>query len=253
MSTLEGRNALVTGGGSGVGAAIAVALAEAGATVTIAGRRAGPLEETAACHARIRTFVADVTDEARVAMLFDDIEASVGPVDIAVANAGAAASEPFAHISSEKFQDMIAANLTGTFLTLRRAAAPMLELGWGRMICIASTAGLRGYPYVAAYCAAKHGVVGLVRALAVEYARRGITANALCPGFTESPMLKASVENIVQKTGRTEAEARRALVAGNPMGRFVEPAEVAAAVLWLCGPGSGAVNGQAVGISGGEV
>lgn len=253
MIDLDGRHALVTGGGSGVGAAIAVSLAEAGASVTIAGRRQAVLEETAARHRQIRPLVADVTDENSVSALFDEAAAHFGPVDIAVANAGAASSRPFARTSLDDFRAMIDVNLTGAFLTLRRASPAMIERGYGRLICIASTAGLKGYPYVAGYCAAKHGVVGMVRALAVELAKTGVTVNALCPGFTDTPLLEESVRNIVAATGRAEDEARRALAAANPMGRFVAPEEIAESVLWLCGPHSASINGQAVAIAGGEV
>jgi NAD(P)-dependent dehydrogenase (short-subunit alcohol dehydrogenase family) len=253
MATLDNHHALVTGGGSGVGAAIACTLAGAGARVTVAGRRAEKLEEVASRHKNIRGVVADITDEASVSALYEAAAEHAGAVDIVVANAGFAASEPFSDTTLGAFRAAVDVNLTGTFLTLRGAAVSMRARGYGRMICIASTAGLKGYPYVAAYCAAKHGVVGMVRALAVEYARTGITVNALCPGFTESPMLEASVANIVARTGRSDTEARKALASSNPMGRFVQPQEVAAAVLWLCGPDSGAVNGQAVAISGGEI
>ncbi len=252
MSALAGRHALVTGGGSGVGAAIAERFAAAGATVTIAGRRRAPLDEVASRHDGIHAVTADITDESSVAELFTAAVDHAGAVDIVVANAGTSSSQPFAKTTLDTWHKMLSVNLTGTFLTLRHAAPSMLERGYGRMICVASTAGLKGYPYVASYCAAKHGVVGLVRALSVEYARKGITVNALCPGFTETPMLDASVVNIVRTTGRSEAEARKALASSNPMGRFIQPVEVAEAALWLCGPNSDSINGQAVNISGGE-
>jgi 3-hydroxybutyrate dehydrogenase len=253
MNILEKRHALVTGGGSGVGARIALTLAEAGAAVTIAGRRREALDAIASRHDRIHGISANITHEDDVALLFEEAVAQSGAVDIVVANAGAASSAPFAKWSLDDWNAMLGVNLTGTFLTLRQAAPSMLEQGYGRMICIASTAGLKGYSYVAPYCAAKHGVVGLVRALALEYARKGITVNALCPGFTESPMLDESIANIVATTGRSEADARKALSSTNPMGRFIAPREVAQAVLWLCGPNSDSVNGQALGISGGEI
>ncbi len=252
MSPLADRHALVTGGGSGVGAAIALALAGAGARVTIAGRRREALAHTAARHPAITAIVADVTDDDAVAALFRQAGRRHGPAQVVVANAGASTSQPFAKTSPADWQRMLDVNLTGCFLTFRHAVPAMLEAGHGRLIAVASTAAQKGYGYVAGYCAAKHGVLGLVRALAVEYARKGITANALCPGFTESPMLDASIANIVASTGRSEEQARSALASHNPQGRFVHPDEVAAAALWLCGPGSDAVTGQAISISGGE-
>jgi NAD(P)-dependent dehydrogenase (short-subunit alcohol dehydrogenase family) len=249
-ATLAGKRALVTGGGSGVGAVIALALAEEGAAVTIAGRRRRQIEDVAArAPASITPVEADVTEEASVAAMF---EAAGAPVHIVVANAGAAESAPFAKTDAALWARMLAVNLTGTFLTFREALRRMKGSDWGRLIAVASTAGLKGYPYVAPYCAAKHGVVGLTRALALETARMGVTVNALCPGFMETPLLVRSVANIMAKTGKSEEEARLVLAGTNPMGRFVRPDEVACAVLWLCGPGADAVTGQAISISGGE-
>ncbi len=249
---LDGKHALVTGGGSGVGAAIARALSEAGAAVTVAGRRRGPLEDIAARLPSSFAVEADVTDEASVDAMYRAAQTACGPVDIVVANAGTAESERFATTERDLWERMIAVNLTGVYLTWRYGLIQMADRGWGRLISVASTAGLKGYGYVAAYCAAKHGVVGLARAVAVETAKSGITANALCPGFTETPMLDESIANIVAKTGQTEPAARAALAASNPQGRFIRPEEVAQAALWLCGPGSDAVTGQAISISGGE-
>jgi NAD(P)-dependent dehydrogenase (short-subunit alcohol dehydrogenase family) len=246
MKALTGRHALVTGGGTGIGAAIAVALAGAGARVTIIGRRREPLEELAAAHQGLRPALADVTDEAALAAVFAGAAAAAGPPSIVVANAGAAESAPFARTSLEDFERIVAVNLTGVFLTLREGVRAMSGQDWGRLIVIASIAGLRGYAYVAPYAAAKHGAVGLVRSLAMELKGAGITVNALCPGYAATPMLEESVARIVAKTGRSEAEARRMLAEVNPGGRLVEPNEVADIVLRLCRPGSEAVNGQAI-------
>lgn len=244
---LAGRRALVTGGGTGAGADLARGLAAAGAEVVIAGRRPEPLAALAAATPGIRALAADVTDEASVAALFD----AAGPCDIVIANAGAADSAPFGRTTLDQWNAMLAVNLTGVFLTFRAGLARMT--GWGRLIAVASTAGLKGYAYVAPYAAAKHGVVGLCRSLALEVAKRPVTVNALCPGFLDTAMTDRSVATIVARTGRTEAEARAALAGTNPQGRLIAPAEVTAAALWLCGPGSDGVTGQAIAIAGGEV
>ncbi len=240
-----GRKVLVTGGGSGLGADLARGFAAAGAEVIVSGRRPAPLEAVAAGHERIRALCADVTDEAQVAALFD----AAGPVDIVIANAGAAQSAPFARTTLADWNAMLAVNLTGAFLTLRAGLVQMS--GWGRLIAVASTAGLKGYAYVAPYAAAKHGVVGLIRALAQEVARSKVTANALCPGFLDTGMTARSAASIAEKTGMDARAARAALAAQNPQDRLIAPAEVTAAALWLCGPGSQGVNGQAIAISGG--
>lgn len=244
---LDGRRALITGGGTGVGADLARGFAGAGAEVVIAGRRGGPLDEVAKSAPGIRAVVADVTEEGSVAAMF----AAAGPCDIVIANAGAADSGVMAKTTLAQWNAMIAVNMTGVFLTLRDGLNQMP--GWGRLIAVASTAGLKGYAKVAPYAAAKHGVVGMVRSMALEIARRELTVNALCPGFLDTPMTDQSVEVIVQKTGRSPADARAALEGVNPQGRLIRPAEVTAAALWLCGPGSDGVNGQAIAISGGEV
>ncbi len=244
--TLAGRRVLVTGGGTGVGADLARGFAAAGAQVVVAGRRIEPLHAVAG-PIGAQAVAADVTDEAGVAALF----AAVGPVDIVIANAGAAESRPFLRTSLAEWNAMLAVNLTGVFLTFREGLRQMP--GWGRLICIASTAGLKGYGYVAPYAAAKHGAVGLVRALAQEVARSQVTVNALCPGFLDTGMTERSVANIVEKTGRSRDQALAALTAANPQGRLVQPAEVTAAALWLCRPGAEAINGQAIAIAGGEI
>jgi NAD(P)-dependent dehydrogenase (short-subunit alcohol dehydrogenase family) len=242
------RHALVTGGGSGLGKAIALALADAGAAVTICGRN--PARLAAVGHPRIHGLVADVADEAAVARLYATATQARGAFDIVVANAGGTASASATRISLADWQAVLTVNLTGAFLTVQPALAPMIKAGAGRIVFIASTAGLRGYPYVAPYVAAKHGVVGLTRALATELAKTGVTVNAVCPGFAETELLTESIDRIVARTGRSEAEARATL--HNPQGRFVAPDEVAATVLWLASDAARSVTGQAISVSGGE-
>jgi NAD(P)-dependent dehydrogenase (short-subunit alcohol dehydrogenase family) len=249
---LAGRHAVVTGGGRGIGAAIADALAGAGATVTLMGRSEAALHDKASALPMARAIVCDVTDEAGVAAAFSEAARAFGPATILINNAGAAASAPLVRTSLELFRDMLEVNLIGTFLCSRAALPAMLEAGFGRIVNVASVAGLKGAPYVAAYCAAKHGVIGLTRALALETARTGVTVNAICPGYTRTPMLERSLETIMAKTGRSRAEAEAPLLAANPQGRFIEPDEVAATALWLCGDGAASVTGQAISISGGE-
>ncbi|GIW27455.1 MAG: 3-hydroxyacyl-CoA dehydrogenase [Meiothermus sp.] len=254
MKPLAGKHAVVTGGGRGIGAAIATALAGAGARLTLLGRSRAQLEAQARKLAtEVHVETCDVTDPAQVQQAFEGASRALGNVDILVNNAGQAESRPFGKTDLRLWRTMIEVNLTGTFLCTQAALPGMLAAGWGRIVNIASTAGLRGYPYVSAYCAAKHGVIGLTRALALELARKNITVNAVCPGFTQTELLEASLAAIVQKTGRSPAEARAELVRHNPQGRLVEPEEVAQAVLWLCMPGSAALTGQAIAVAGGEV
>lgn len=245
--SLKGKTVLITGGGSGAGANMALGFANADANVIIAGRRASALEKTANLHPSIRAISADVTDETSVKALFEQ----AGAVDIVIANAGSATSAPFTKTSLDDWNHMIAVNLTGVFLTLKYGLAQMQD--WGRLIVVASTAGLKGYPYVAPYCASKHGAVGLIRALALETARSNITANAICPGFLDTEMTEQSIKNIQEKTGMNSQDAQKALIANNPQKRLIQPSEVTAAALWLSSPEAGSINGHSLSISGGEI
>ncbi len=249
---LAGKHALVTGGGSGIGAAIALSLAQAGAMVTICGRRLAELQASAKRHGNVHAQVADVTDADALARLYRDAQAARGDFGIVVANAGGGDSAPTEKVSRAQWDETIAVNLTGAFLSVQPALATMRARQWGRIVFVASTAGLKGYSYVAPYVAAKHGVIGLTRALAIETAKAGITVNAICPGFVETPMLNRAIDRIVATTKRDEQQTRDALAANNPQARFIKPQEVAAAVLWLCAGDSGGITGQAISISGGE-
>jgi NAD(P)-dependent dehydrogenase (short-subunit alcohol dehydrogenase family) len=243
---LSGKRALITGGGSGVGADLARGFAAAGAEVVIAGRRLEALQAIVASNPAIRAITADVSREDDVKNLF----AAAGAIDIIVANAGAADSAPLARTSLEQWNVALTVNLTGVFLTFREGLNQLN--GWGRLIAVSSMAGLKGYAYVAPYVAAKHGVVGLTRSLALEVAKKPITVNAICPGFLDTEMTRRSVATIMKKTGRSHAEALASLTAHNPQERLIAPSEVTATALWLCSPGAESVNGQAIALSGGE-
>lgn len=253
---LQGRHALVTGAGSGIGAAVARVLAEAGATLTLAGRRIDALAHTrdrlprALEHGCVAL---DVSDEAAVRKVLAQAAADRGAVTVLVNNAGQAASAPLLKTDSAHWRTMLDVNLMGCVHCTQATLPGMLAAGWGRVVNVASTAALTGYAYVSAYCAAKHAVLGFTRALALEVAAKGITVNAVCPGYTDTPLLDDAVRNIVAKTGLEAGSARRTLAEHNPQGRLVQPAEVAQAVLWLCLNESSAITGQAIAVAGGEV
>lgn len=245
-------HALVTGGGRGIGRAIASELVGAGAAVTVLGRNAATLEEAVDAGAAHYAAVADVADEASLRAAIAKAAARQ-PIDILVANAGSAESAPFAKSDDALFARMMDVNFMGVVHAIRAVLPGMKDRPYGRIVAIASTAGLKGYSYVSAYSAAKHAVVGLVRSLALELASSGVTVNAVCPGYTDTDLVAGSVENIMKKTGRSREQAIAELARHNPQGRLITPQEVADSVLWLCGEGAGAVTGQAIAVAGGEI
>lgn len=253
-TALLGRNAVVTGAGRGIGAAIAESLAGAGAQLALLGRNPAPLEALAArLPGRALAVTADVSDPDAVSAAFARIREAFPRIDILVNNAGQAQSAPFTRTDFALWRSMLAVNLDGAFLCTREVYPAMVKQDYARIVNIGSTVGLTGHAYVSAYTAAKHGLIGLTRALARETAASALTVNAVCPGYTETDIVEDAVANIVAKTGKSAAEARAALIARNPQGRLVQPAEVAHAVLWLCLPGSASITGQAIVVAGGEI
>ena len=253
---LGGHHAIVTGASRGIGAAIATALATQGASVSLMGRDMARLSQTASSLAlpeRVTAIQIDVTDAASVQKAVSAARSRFGRIDMLINNAGQAFSAPFLKTDEAAWRRMLDVNLTGAYHCIQAVLADMKQAGWGRIVNIASTAGLRGYAYTAAYVASKHGLVGLTRALALEVAQTGITVNAVCPGFTDTDIVRDAIANVVKTTGRTADEARAVLLSSNPQKRLIQPEEVAQAVAWLCTPGAQSVTGQSIAIAGGEV
>lgn len=257
MSGLSGRRALVTGGGRGIGRAVVLDLARAGASVAVAARTRAEVEAVAsgilAAGGRAVAVEMDVTDPARVRAAFASAREALGGIDILVSGAGIAPTAPIARTSDAVWRQILETNLSGTFYCLREALPEMTERGWGRVVHLASIAGKTGYPYIGAYAASKHGVLGLTKCAALEVATTGVTVNAVCPGYVDTPMLEAGVARIVEKTGLTADEARRRLADMSPQKRLYTAEEVSALVLYLCSDAAAGINGQALSVDGGTV
>ena len=250
---LADKHALVTGGGTGIGLAIAQALASEGASVTVSGRRTGPLSEAASSSDRIFPLEMDVSDPNSITTGVAKANAERGPIAITVANAGIAVGRSLAKMDLEFWRQTMSTNLDGAFLTIRATLATLEREDWGRVIAVSSVAGLRGLRGAPAYTASKHGLVGLIRGLSEDYMGSEITFNALCPGYVDTPIIDQNVRAISERTGLSEDKARAIMIESNPHKKLIDPKDVAAAAVWLCGPGSASINGQAIEIFGGQV
>lgn len=248
---LKGKHALVTGGGTGIGLAIARALVAQGAQVTITGRRINVLEDVA--EDGMHPMVMDVTDEEQTVQTIADAVAARGPIQICIANAGIAEGKMLMKEDMDHWRKIMATNLDGCFLTIRESMKSMLETDWGRVIAIASIAGVRGLPGAGAYSASKHGVIGLIRSFSEEFIGGPITFNALCPGYVDTPIVTRNVDSISKRAGMSEEEALKTMVKSNRHKKLIAPEEIAATALWLCMPGGESVNGQDIRIAGGHI
>ncbi len=254
---LQGRVTVVTGGGRGIGRAIALAMAAAGARVAVAARSRADVDRVArdaiARKGQAIGVTCDVTSAAAIERAFAEVVERFGPVEVLINNAGFVESAPLSRLDETLWSRTIAVNLTGTYLCTRRALPSMVERGYGRVINIASVAARVGFRYTAAYCAAKHGVLGFTRAVALEVAGQGITVNAICPGWVDTDMTQASIARIVEKTGRPAADVRRAFEEMSPQKRLIHPEEIASVAVFLAGDDASGITGQAIDVDGGEV